>query len=224
MTRFAAILVLALGLEVRGATQLSVGNVNAAPGASVAVPISLQSDVAVAALQAEVLVSPALLGFSEPAVISGPASHVADGEWLSPALLRVVSYSLFNTPIPNGTVLSANVTLPSSFTSGTVTLTLTNVIVSSPAGIAIAGVQLQAGSIRASTGGGNVQIRAVTAANNRIQFEITGLTGGSLVVESSSDLRTWSTVETQPVTGAAATFSRAIPGGQARQFYRVRIP
>ena len=222
MNRFAAILAPLLSLPLQAATQLAAGSVTAAPGAQVTIPIVLQSDVPVAAFQLEILAAPATPAFASPLVTGAPASHLADGQVIAPGLVRVVSYSLFNTPLPNGTVLSLSATMPSTF-SEPVTLSLTNAILSTAAGLPIAGVVLVPGSIRTSASG-TVRIGSVTAANGSVRFEISGLSGPSFIVESSSNLSIWTTIATQPVSGATAIFSRPIGAGEPRQFYRVRLP
>ena len=68
---------------------------------------------------------------------------------------------------------------------------------------------------------GSVQ---VTEGREKLRFSLSGLSGTSYTIESSTNLTDWSAVTKRPVTAPTGTFSEAIPADQKFRFYRVRLP
>jgi hypothetical protein len=57
-----------------------------------------------------------------------------------------------------------------------------------------------------------------------MQLVTTGLSGTNYIIESSTNLKTWSGLATRLVPGPTATFTTSIPSAQPRRFFRVRVP
>jgi hypothetical protein len=206
------------------ATQLGVGSGDANLGGIASIPLNLQSDVPVAALQVDLVVSPAVASISAPLSAGALGSHFAESAQISSNAYRILIYSLFNQPLPNGPIISLEARVSSGFASGTIGLAPANAILASPGAAAVAGVGLSPGSIRVGAGS-TVRLQAVTASpGGALRFEISGLTGSSFVLEQSADLSDWSLAETLPAQGGTAVVTRTIPAGAGAQFYRVRQP
>jgi hypothetical protein len=63
-------------------------------------------------------------------------------------------------------------------------------------------------------------LRQTLWANNRFQFNVSGFTGQNVVVQASADLRAWSPLMTNTLTGSDWAFIDSQTGNNPKRFYR----
>jgi hypothetical protein len=209
--------------EALAAVQMQVGSVSGPAGTSVSVPISLQSDTPVTAFQVDIVANPPVITFDAATDVESLATHVADVGLVAPGVFRVLTYSVFNAPIPNGLVLTLQAAISPLATNGPVSLVLSNAIISSPSGVAIANSTVAAGTLNVGAVS-SLRLSNFSLTGGNLQFQVSGLSGSSFTVESSIDLASWKTFATRQVSAATASFSSAVPVGDKRQFFRVKTP
>ena len=87
-------------------------------------------------------------------------------------------------------------------------------LVNSPAA-SLAGSRPLAGI--ADESNGEAQLAIVPSNNGQFSFQVTGLTGSQYVVQATSDLTHWTSVQTNI---APFRFQTSTPSGVSRQFFR----
>jgi len=205
------------------AVQLQVSAAAGPAGSSVGIPIALQSDTPVTAFQVDILANPPVLSFDAATEADALTTHVADVGQVAPGIYRIVTYSVFNAPLPNGTVLTLQAAISPLATNGPVSLVLSNAIVSSPSGVAIANPAVASGTLNIGTVS-SLRLSNFSLSGGNLQFQVTGLSGPSFTVESSTDLANWKTFATRQASTTTASFSSTVPVGDKRQFFRVKMP
>lgn len=210
-------------VPARAAVQLQALSAGGPAGSTVAIPLAIQSDIAVTAFQADIAPSSPLVAITAAIPADNLTTHVADVQQVAPGLYRVLTYSVFNSPIPNGTVLNLQAAISPLASNGLVSLSLTNPIVSTASALAVANVALSPGTLTVGAVA-TIRLSNFAVSAGKFQFQVTGLTSGSFVVESSTDLNAWSTLTTQSVSGPVTVVATPAPLTSKRQFYRVRSP
>ena len=72
------------------------------------------------------------------------------------------------------------------------------------------------------SGASGLQIGTITQlANGRVQFDFTGASGRSYVIQASTNLTDWQTIRTNAGVGGPVTFTDSF-ANFTRRFYRVR--
>lgn len=69
-----------------------------------------------------------------------------------------------------------------------------------------------------------VRLNSMTVSDGKVNFDLSGLSGLTFVIESSTDLKTWTPVSTLPITAVTGAFSESTSAGQPIRFYRARLP
>jgi hypothetical protein len=202
--------------------QLQVVPATSPAGSTAAIPLSLNSDSAVTAFQVDLLLSSPAVTLLAATPAGNLTTHAADVALIAPGVYRVITYSVFNAPIPNGTVLTLAAAISPLASNGPVSITLTNALVSTPSALALANVTLSPGTLTIGAAAANIHLSNLAIAGGQFQFQVSGVTGSSFVVESSTDLKTWTTLTTQPVSGPVNPVSTPAPLTNKRQFFRVR--
>ncbi|MBI3416749.1 MAG: hypothetical protein HY043_15780 [Verrucomicrobia bacterium] len=201
--------------------ELTIGNALGDGTAATLLPIAFKSDVPIAALQFDVLFDELQLG-SEPALISVMATNqVVVSSEFSPGTLRIVIYSPRNAPLPNGNILALPFTPLPGLTEGVFSLTPTNAIAADASAKSVAPVKLTAGSFTVVAVAAGARFTTVSvSATGQIDLQLTGAAGRAFALQSSLDLRQWTSIATNtiPATGVLQ-FHDAAPGANAR-FYR----
>jgi hypothetical protein len=218
------LILLSIAPAAWGAAELRVSASSGEAGGTAQIPLLIQSDTAVTAFQVDITVPFGLLTIDRAEPAASLSTHVAAAAPLSNGVYRVAIYSVFNDPLPSGVVVNLTTSVSASAPNGPVPVTLSNAILATPSASPLPNVQLAGGSFTVGLVQ-NIRLGSFKiSTTNTFQFEITGLMSASYVIESSADLRQWTTVRTNPASGGAAIFSGPIPQGQRVQFYRARVP
>lgn len=216
-----ALLVLAFLCPHVWSATLSLGSGDANANGLALIPLNLQSETPVVALQVDVMAEPPVAVFTAPVSAGALGSHYAEGYSAGANTYRIIVYNLFNEPLPNGQVVMLSGSVSPAFVSGSISLALSNAVLASASAAPIP-VAVNGGSIRVGFGPA-IQLKAVTITQaSALRFEVAGLTGASFVLEQSSSLSVWTEAETLPVSGAGAVVVRPIPNGAGARFFRVR--
>lgn len=156
-------LFLALGLagfQVHGAALLDVGESTGVKGAAVEVDVTLAGDVAVAALQFDLLFDNNQLEAGVPSLGGQQLGHEIDSEIVAPGRLRVAVYSGSNAALLNGSIATIPFQVGNQVQPGELPLMLpaNQVVLSRVNGQSVTGTSLNDGVVTVDPGLGLVQI------------------------------------------------------------------
>lgn len=201
------------------ATGLTAGSGAGVPGGALLIPISLNSDASVAALQFDLAAASSLL-VSDGAVAANQSAglRVLSRE-VSPGIRRVLVYRTDGLPLPGGELVSIPFLIAANASPGTIPLKLDNVVLS----------DLQFGRLPADQAAGAVTIASGETIEFRsvrfdeagaFQLELRASAGRQIRIEVSSDLKSWTLLTTESAAGGAVRIVDANSGGAATRYYR----
>lgn len=222
--RFRAGIILLIHLVAVSAiadTTITIGNGSGLSGTTVLVPVQFQTDANVVALQFEVRFDTTRLSSGAATAGSALNGHLVNSAETTPGSHRVVIYSLANARLTNGILVSIPFTIAPNATSGTATLSVTNVILADASAAAVGLINLAAGGLSITA---PARLGAIVRANDgNVQFQLTGAGGRSYVVQGSIDLVQWSNLSTNVATGTVASFTDTTALNFPRRFYRALL-
>jgi len=202
-------------------TTITIGNGSGLSGTTVLVPVQFQTDANVVALQFEVRFDATRLSSGAATAGSALNGHLVNSAETTPGSHRVVIYSLANTRLTNGILVSIPFTIAPNATNGTATLSVTNVILADASAAAVGTGVLAAGGLTITA---PVRLGAIVRADDgKVQFQLTGAVGQSYIVQGSVDLAQWSNLSTNIATGAVVSFTDTAAVNFSRRFYRVLL-
>jgi hypothetical protein len=215
----AMIATLAWGTGIaRGETQIQVRNGVAQPGASVVLPITFASEKVVVAAQFDVV-------FSQGNLLSGVSPgtqtrHTLRTPNLGETSQRILLYALDNAALSNGVLANVLLQTVTNAPSSTVTLSITNAILSDPDGNAIAPISLLSGQLLITLVAPARLDSILVATNGQPRFRILGTPNKPYVIQTSSNLLNWVSIGTNnPDASGILNFTDPAVKGRQR-FYR----
>jgi hypothetical protein len=189
------------------------------PATTVRLPISLRSDIPAVALQFDLSYDPTRLRSAVPAPGSALAGHALESTELGPGSRRILLYSLANAPLGSGTIASLPLTVASAAAEGVVTLTLTNVVLATPAGTRIVPLTLGAGQVTISLGS-PARLELSVAGDRTATLRVNGSIGRSYVIQASGELSTWVSISTNLLPTGTANYQDLTAPAHSVRFYR----
>lgn len=125
-----AVLGVASLFEARGATVLRLGDSSGVAGATVAVPLRFESDVAVVALQVDLAFDPAAVTGVFAQAGAGLTGHGVDSANVEAGVQRIVVHSRSNATLPNEVLAQLSVALSENAAANRMHLSLLRAILS----------------------------------------------------------------------------------------------
>ena len=209
--------------SARAAAGLTGGNAFGPPGATVAFPIRFDSDVPVVAVQFDVVFDETRLT-SEPGAAGGAAAdHVATSASTSAGVRRVILYSASNAALKNGTLVNIPFRIAPATPEGTLTVSLTNVLLANAGANSVTPVSLTAGHFSITTAMPALLEPLERNPDGTVQFTFTGTSGRTYITEASTDLISWTPISTNQLSGTLTNITDTAAGGLTRRFYRARL-
>lgn len=219
----AALILLVVGLcSTRGAPQLSVGNTNGLPGASVSLSTTISTDTNVVGAQYDIVFNPATLSSTDATDGGAQPSHHVASALVSAATRRIVLYSPSNAALTNGLLASLMFSIASNAPPGVSSLLITNAILANRQGLPIQPGGLAPGfvlSLAAPARFGSIFL----ATNGAVQFQVFGSINQAYVIQGSTNLVQWIDVSTNTALAGEIDFTDPNTGRSQARFYRVRL-
>lgn len=188
------------------------------PGQTVSVPVQIESTRSIAALQFDLTADPQNLTTGSPSAGEILSNHTIASASLTASKRRVVLYSLENSSIAEGHMLTIPVQATPQAPDGVYKITVSNVIASDPRGKRI---PLLAGDLNILIGSTlELRLDASLLSAADLQLKITGTSGTRCKVESSSDLQNWALVGELTLVDGSASLSDPIAEDGSSRFYR----
>ena len=205
-----------------GAPQLSVGNTNGVPGASVSVASTIATDVNVVAVQYDIVFNPATLSSTDATAGSNQPNHLVASALLNPSTRRVVLYSAADAALTNGVLANLVFSIVSNAPPGVSSVLVTNAILADAQGNRVQPGGLASGfvlSLAAPARFGSILL----STNGAVQFQVFGSSSQAYVIQASTNLQQWIDVSTNTSVAGEIDFTDTSSGRFRNQFYRVRL-
>ena len=212
---------LAAGAPPVSAAELRIGDGSGAPGMTVFIPVSLSAGAGQAvAAQFEIIYDSTRLR-ADGAVLGPQAPGLSLGSHeLKPGTRRVLAYSSKSEPSPDGVLLSIPFNILSGATSGPVTLSLTNALLSDKQGQRVASVKLVPGQLTISATPATRFTSVLFDTTRQLRFELSAADGKSCVLQISPDLKLWQPLSTNVAVNGVIRAIDPSPARDAARFYR----
>jgi hypothetical protein len=216
------LLAASLTLELaRAASTISAGSTNGAAGTAVTLPVQLQSDAKIVAVQYEVLFNGTTLTSAVATRANAISDHLINFSAPSPGKQSVVVYSPTNAQLTNGLLASLVLSIATNAPAGVTSITLTNAILANAQGLRVEPVSLLPGSLTITLAL-NARLGSIVLSTNGLaQFQITGAAGREYIVQASTNLVNWTSIGTNTVSGGVINSVDSSAKSFAYRFYRV---
>jgi Cohesin domain len=205
-----------------GAPQLSVGNTNGVPGASVSVATMIASDTNVVAVQYDIVFNPATLISTDATAGGAQPNHQVASALVNQSTRRMVLYSPANAALTNGVLANLVFTIASNAPPGVSSLLITNAIFANAQGNQVQPGGLASGfvlSLAAPARFGSIFL----STNGAVQFQVFGSISQAYVIQASTNLLQWINVSTNTSLNGEIDFTDNNGGRFGYRFYRVKL-
>lgn len=213
---------LTLGLT-KGDSTLSLGHTNGLTGTAIALPIQLQSDAKIVSVQYDVLFNGASLGPALATSGNAVSDHLINFSAPGPGRQRVVVYSPTNAQLTNGILANLVLSIATNAPVGVTTITLTNAILANAQGLRVQPVSLLPGSLTISLALTARLGSIVLSTNGQAHFQITGAEGREYIVQASTNLVNWISLDPATVSNGVINFVDSSARSFAYRFYRALV-
>jgi len=206
------------------ALQLKVGAVSGTAGGTASVPIELfgSSSSKVVAAQFELVYQPVTIAATAALAGSSASAHGVNSAESTPGHRRIVIYSFNNAPFVDGALVNISFLISSNAPTGDRVLSITNVILASASAQRLEPVTVSGGTLAVLTGG-SVRFTSVHFENSTALLQLSGSTGRSYVIQSSPDLKVWSTLSTNLAAGGLLQTTDTAASTVRQRFYRAFV-
>lgn len=209
-------------MNLRAAAQISLGTGASPAGGSAAITNRLSGAAGVVGLQYDVLYNGGRLAANATVPGNALLGHNVFLSRLTPNSSRVVIYSLSNTALTNGALASLYFAVAASAPLGTQTITLTNGILAGAAGQSLGPVDSVPGNLVITAGPAKLG-EIVRSSEGFIQFQVEGSSGGTYLLQASTDLVSWETVGTSTAVAGLIQFTDSESKTRPVRFYRALV-
>lgn len=145
------------------AQELAVGTVSGAPGDTVELPVDFTSDGTVVSLQFDLNFNPSQLSTGVPVGGSALGDHVVASSTPAPGVRRLLVYSLTNSALKTGTLVSLPVNIDQNANPGTLSINLSGVILSDANSSAVSPTSVVGGNVIIEFGRASLALTALEA-------------------------------------------------------------
>jgi hypothetical protein len=207
--------------STRAASQFKIGDGAADLGGTGVVPVSLVTDQAAVGLQFDLTFDPNVLSPGVPVLRDASSKYVVSSSNPANGVQRVLVYSLSNAALTNGIVLNLAFTPRVGSTGRTVSLTASNLIVSSASASAIVPIEMVTGTFATTVDTGAKFTSITKVSESQVELQLTGTIGKSFAVQFSPNLKDWTAFVTNSIPqGGLLKMNAPIPGKTVNRFFR----
>ena len=203
------------------APNLSVGSMAGAPASTIGVPVNLSGNTTGVSIQFDLTFDTNRIASASAVPVPLPNHLLASG---SPAsgVLRVIMYSPNNTILPNGSLMTLQLTLSSLAAQGLTPIQITNALLVDASSAVLQPLGLQLGLINISAGAGSSLTLLGPPLNGQLSLLLFGPSDKRYVLQSSIDLFQWFDLRTNVLIGGQASFTDSPGSNSAQRFYRAK--